>query len=137
MGATRLIPAIACALTLAFAPAASAATGDLTVSVARLTVPATVRVGQTTGFAVRYVVRGPVKRRANATVLLVLTARGSTYRIESKPALIRPAIWNWSVNDKIPKALGKGSYRVVATITLRRSGRFVDATKKSAKITLS
>jgi hypothetical protein len=137
VGASRLFPAIACALALVLVPVADGATSDLAVSVSRLTVPSTIAKGVPVKFSVRYVVRGPARRRANAMVVLLLKGTTNRYEIKSNPALVRPAVWDWSVSDNLPDELAKGPYKVIATITLRRSGKVVDSTKRMVDVTVS
>jgi hypothetical protein len=104
-------------------PAAFGAKRDLTVRVSHLTVPTTLKSGTKTTFGVRYIVRGPTSRSAIATVSLVF--RGSnSYRINSLPAKVRPAIWRWSVQDRVP-ALAAGRYQATATVTLKRAGKTI------------
>jgi hypothetical protein len=123
VGAPRRSLAIACALALVLVPAAFGAKRDLTVKVAHLNVPATLKSGTKATFGVRYIVRGPSSRSAIATVTLVL--RGSNkYTVNSLPAKVRPAIWRWSVQDTVP-ALAAGSYKATATITLTRAGKTI------------
>jgi hypothetical protein len=134
VGATRRSLAIACALVLAIVPAAAGATRDLTVSVARLTVPASLQSGQPVSFGVRYVVRGPAVRRAMATVTLRLSG-ASVYRVSSLPAKVRPAIWKWDVRDTLP-ALTPGTYRAVATIMLTRGGKTIASATRATTVTV-
>jgi hypothetical protein len=124
VGAPRRSLAIACALALVLVPAAYGAKRDLTVSVAHLTVPTTLKSGKKATFGVRYIVHGPSSRSAIATVTLVL--RGSNkYTVNSLPAKVRPAIWRWSVQDTVP-ALAAGIYKATATVTLTRAGKTID-----------
>jgi hypothetical protein len=129
----RLSAAIVCAIALALVPAASAATGELTVSVSKLTLPTRIEPGKMVTFGVRYIVRGKRTRRANATVKLKLTGRRNSYSLDSNPSLIRPAIWTWSVRDRVPP-LAVGRYNVVATVTLTRSGKVISTTKRTASV---
>jgi hypothetical protein len=132
VGAPRRSLTIACGLALAFVPSAIGATGDLTVSVSRLTVPSRIQSGKTVSFGVRYVVRGPNSRRAMATVKLVL--RGvDRFSFSSDPALVRPAIWKWEVQDTVP-ALAPGSYIAVTTVTLKRSGKVISTARQQATV---
>ena len=90
VGATRLLSAFAVAMALAFVPAASGATGDLTVTVSRLNVQPTIERGKPVSFGVTYTVRGPLQRRALATVALALTgatgsARATRSRLGPRP----------------------------------------------------
>jgi hypothetical protein len=137
VGAKRLSLAIACALAVVPVTAASGASGDLGVSVSRLQVPAGARHGQTVRFAVRYVVRGAATRRANALVTLSLLGTSYHYRIVSNPTTVHPAIWSWSVTDRLPTALTKGSYKVVALVTLRRSGKLVSKATSTSTLAVS
>jgi hypothetical protein len=124
--------AIACALVFALVPAAVGAKRDLTVRVARLSVPATLKSGTKATFGVRYIVRGPTSRSALATVKLVL--RGSNvYTVTSLPAKVRPAIWRWSVRDTVP-ALAAGRYQAIATITLTRAGKTIAHTTSTRSV---
>jgi nitrogen fixation protein FixH len=136
VGATRRSLAIACALVVVFVPAAAGAKSDLTVSVSRLSVPATIQSGKTVKFGVLYVVRGPATQSARATVELQLIGT-SRYSVTSLPARVRPAIWRWNVQDTLPAAFSAGHYRAVATITLRRSGKTIARTSRSAPVTVS
>jgi hypothetical protein len=124
----RLSAAIVSAIALAFVPAATAATGELTVSVSKLTLPKRLQPGKMVTFGVRYIVRGPLKRRANATVEVRLSSKRNRYRLDSDPSPVRPAIWSWSVRDRVPP-LALGTYNVTATVTLRRSGTVIYTTK--------
>jgi hypothetical protein len=139
VGATRLSVVCACALALVIAPTSVAATGDLTVSVSRLEVPAKIVTGKRTSLSVRYVVHGPASRRAKATVKVVLlgTSTNNKYQISSNATLVRPAIWDWGWRDALPKVLGKGLYRVTATVTLTRSGKTISTAKRTATTRLS
>ena len=140
MGATRLLSAFAIAMALAFVPAASGATGDLTVTVSRLNVQPTIERGKPVSFGVTYTVRGPVKRRALAKVALALTGRAgqrTRYTVASRPATVRPAIWKWSVTDTLPPGLTPGKYRAVATITLMRGKTRVARALRTATVTVS
>jgi hypothetical protein len=137
VGAKRLSVAIACALAVVPVTAALGATGDLGVSVARLQLPAKARHGQPASFAVRYVVHGPASRRANALVTLTLTGPSYHYKIVSNPTTVRPATWSWSVTDRLPTALTKGRYKVVALVTLKRSGKLVSRTTKASTLAVS
>ncbi len=131
VGATRLSVVCACALALVAAPGSVAATGDLTVSVSRLQVPAKIVTGKTTTLSVRYVVRGPASRRAKATVMVVLLGTTNRYQISSRPTMVRPAIWSWGWKDALPKAIGKGRYHVTATVTLTRDGKTLSTAKRT------
>jgi hypothetical protein len=137
VGAKRLFLAIACALAVVPVTAASGAAGDLGVSVARLQLPTKARHGQPASFGVRYVVRGPATRRANALVTLSLLGPSYHYKIVSNPTTVHPATWNWSVTDRLPKGLTKGRYRVVALVTLQRSGKVVSRTTKTSTLAVS
>jgi uncharacterized protein (DUF2141 family) len=137
VGATRLFPAVALAMVLALAPAASGAVGDLTVTVQQLrVVPSTIERGKPVSFAVSYVVRGPLTQRAQATVALALTGQKNRYQVASLPATVRPAIWKWSVTDSLPVALSAGSYNVVATITLVRGKTRISRARKTGIVTV-
>jgi hypothetical protein len=134
VGAPRRSLAIACALVLASVPAAIGANRDLTATVARLTVPTTLKSGSRVTFGVRYIVRGPRSRTARATVRLVL--RGdSRYTVASAPATVRPAIWKWSVQDTVP-ALAPGRYVATATITLTRAGKTITSASRTMRVTV-
>jgi hypothetical protein len=124
-------------MALAFVPAASGATGDLTVTVSKLNVQPTIERGKPVRFGVTYAVRGPLKRRARATVALALTGPRSRYTVASAPASVRPAIWKWSVTDTLPPGLIPGKYRVVATITLVRGTTRVARAQKISTVTVS
>jgi hypothetical protein len=137
VGATRLSLAIACSMALAFVPVAAGATGDLAVSVSRLKVPTKIRIGSPASFAVRYVVRGPATRRANAMVQLTLQSPSNRYRIESNPARVYPAIWSWSVTDTLPGSIAKGPYKIIVQVTLQRNGKVVAQTRRSTNATVS
>jgi hypothetical protein len=137
VGAKRLSVAITCALVFALVPAASGATGDLGVSVSRLSVPAKIVRGKPTSFVVRYVVRGPVNRRASAKVTLTLLSNANRYLIVSNPATVHPAIWSWRVTDSLPMTLTRGTYRVIVLVTLKRSGKVVDRATRKVSATLS
>jgi hypothetical protein len=132
VGVPRRALTIACALVLAFVPAAIGAQRDLTVTISRLTVPARVTSGSSVSFGVRYVVRGPQGRRAVARVTLVLRGE-NPFTFSSNPALVRPAIWKWNVKDTVP-ALAPGPYRAVATVTLRRSGKTISRAVKQVSV---
>jgi hypothetical protein len=122
---------------LALVPAASGAVGDLTVTVQQLrVVPSTIERGKPVSFAVSYTVRGPQKQRAQATVELELTGPRNRYQVASRPATVRPAIWQWSVTDSLPVALSAGSYNVVATITLVRGKTRISRAKKTSTVTV-
>jgi hypothetical protein len=137
VGATRLLSAVACAMVLAFVPAASGATGDLTVTVSQLDVQTTIERGKPVSFGVTYTVRGPAKRRAQAMIALVLTgSQRIGYKLKSLPATVRPAIWEWSVTDKLPPELSAGKYKVVATITLVRGTTRVAQAQKTSTVTV-
>ncbi|MEO9173887.1 MAG: hypothetical protein ABI317_00130 [Gaiellales bacterium] len=129
--------AIICALAVGVVPAASGATGDLAVTVARLKVPTKIVRGEQTSFVVRYVVRGPADKRASATVTLTLKGSANRYQFVSRPATVRPAIWSWSVTDSLPKTLSTGKYSVIARVTLKRSGKLVGHTSATVKATIS
>jgi hypothetical protein len=137
VGAKRLSVAITCALVFALVPAAGAATGDLGVAVARLTVPAKIVRGKPTSFVVRYVVRGPANRRAKAKVTLTLSSTANRYRIVSNPLTVHPAIWSWSVTDSLPTSLTQGKYKVIVLVTLQRSGKLVGHTSRTVSATIS
>jgi hypothetical protein len=132
VGAPRRSLTIACGLVLAFVPSAIGATGDLTVKVSRLTVPPRIQTGKTVSFGVRYIVRGPSSRRATATVTLVLRGE-NRFRFSSNPALVRPAIWKWEVQDTVP-ALAPGKYTAVTTVTLTRSGKTISTASLAAQV---
>jgi nitrogen fixation protein FixH len=133
VGATRRSLAIACALAVVIVPAAAGAKSDLTVSVSRLSVPATIQSGKTVKFSVLYVVRGPTTQSAQATVVLKLIGTDH-YSVTSLPARVRPAIWRWNVQDTLPAVFSAGRYRAVATITLRRSGKTIAHTTSSTTV---
>jgi hypothetical protein len=139
VGALRsLTIACALALVLAVVPAAVSAhgvKGDLTVSVSRLDVPARITGGQLASFGVRYVVRGPRSRTATATVNLRLTG-ANVYRVDSLPARVRPAIWGWTVQEKMP-LMRPGQYRAVATVTLSRAGKTISRTTSSTTLSIA
>ena len=127
-------------MALAFVPAASGATGDLTVTVSKLNVQSTIQRGKPVRFGVTYTVRGPLKRRALATVALSMTPQAgqrTRYTVASRPATVRPAIWKWSVTDTLPPGLTPGRYRVVATITLKRGKTRVARATRTATVTVS
>jgi hypothetical protein len=124
-------------MALAFVPAASGATGDLTVTVSKLNVQSTIERGKPVRFGVTYTVRGPLKRHALATVALALTGQRTRYTVASAPATVRPAIWKWSVTDTLPSGLTAGKYRVVATITLVRGTRQVARARSIGTVTVS
>jgi hypothetical protein len=136
VGALRSLT-IACALVLALVPVAVSAegtTGDLSVAVSRLDVPASIKGGKQARFGVRYIVRGPRSRSALATVVLALNGdTATTYRVNSLPAKVRPAIWKWNVQDTMPQ-LAPGQYRAVATVTLTRAGKTIAHTKSSRTV---
>ncbi len=123
VGATRLLSAIACAMALAFVPAASGATGDLTVTVSTLNVQSTIQRGKPVTLRrdlhrarPAHAARARHRRaRADRTA-----GQRTRYTVASRPATVRPAIWKWSVTDTLPPALAAGTYKVVATITLVR-----------------
>ena len=50
---------------------------------------------------------------------------------------MRPAIWSWSWKDALPKVLGKGRYRVRATVTLRRGGKAISTTVSTGTTRIS
>jgi hypothetical protein len=132
VGAPRRSLTIACGLVLALVPSAIGATSDLTVSVAQLAVPPRIQSGQTVSFGVRYIVRGPNSRRAMATVKLVL--RGDDrFSFSSNPALVRPAIWKWEVQDTVP-ALAPGIYAAVTTVTLTRAGKTISTARRTVQV---
>jgi hypothetical protein len=135
VGAPRRSLTIACGLALAFVPSAIGATGDLTVSVSRLTVPSKIQSGKIASFGVRYVVRGPSSRRAMATVKLVLRGE-NRFTFASNPARVRPAIWKWEVKDTVP-ALAPGNYTAVTTVTLKRSGKVISTARQTAAVRVS
>jgi hypothetical protein len=137
VGATRLSVVCACALALVIAPGSVAATGDLAVSVSRLEVPARIVTGKRTTLSVRYVVHGPASRRAKATVVVVLLGTSNQYRISSNATMVRPAIWNWGWRDALPKELGKGRYRVTATVRLTRSGKTISTATRAGTTQIS
>ncbi len=127
-------------MALAFVPAASGATGDLTVTVTKLDVQSTIQRGKLVRFGVKYTVRGPLKRRALATVALSMTPQAgqrTRYTVASRPATVRPAIWQWGVTDTLPSGLTAGRYRVVATITLKRGKTRVARATRIATVTVS
>jgi hypothetical protein len=135
VGATRLISTVACASVLALVPAAAGAAGDLSVTVQQLRVsPRPIERGAPVSFAVSYTVRGPNTRRAEATVVLQLTGARNRYRVTSRPATVRPAIWKWSVTDSLPSALSAGPYDVVATVTLVRGNTRIAQQKKKMTV---
>ena len=136
VGAPRRSLAIACALVLAVVVPAAAATRDLTVAVSQLTAPKTARGGKAVSFGVRYVVRGPDRRRALATVVLVLTRGKNRYTVSSLPARVRPAIWKWDVKDTLPP-LAPGTYSAVATVKLTRSGATISTARRTTSVTVS
>jgi hypothetical protein len=136
VGATRRSLAIACALVVVFVPAAAGARSDLTVSVSRLSVPATIKSGKAVKFGVLYTVRGPAARSAVATVVLQLNGT-SSYTVTSLPAKVRPAIWRWNVQDTLPAVFSAGRYRAVATITLTRSGKTIARASRTATVRVS
>jgi hypothetical protein len=119
-------------------PAALGATGDLTVTVSRLDVPAKITGGKLASFGVLYIVRGPSSRTALATVILNLNGANtnSSYIANSLPARVRPAIWRWNVQDTMPQ-LAPGQYRAVATVTLTRAGKKIAITRRSATLTVA
>jgi hypothetical protein len=136
VGALRS-PIIACALVLASVPVAVSARGDLTVTVARLDVPASIKGGELASFGVRYIVRGPSSRTALATVVLDLNgATNTTYNANSLPARVRPAIWKWNVRDTMPR-LAPGPYRAIATVTLTRAGKTIARTRSTRTLTVA
>ena len=137
MGGRRLFSALIAVLALVLVPAASAATGDLSVSVGQLTSPSKIKLGKTVGFGVRYTVRGPAAKRAKATVVLVLSDKRNRYRITSLPADVRPAIWIWRVTDTLPVTLMSGAYTVTATVTLRRGSVQIGSAKKTLDVTVN
>lgn len=132
MGAPRRSLTIACGLVLAFVPSAVGATGDLTVRVSVLAVPAKIQSGKTVRFGVRYIVRGPDSRRAMATVKLVLRGE-NRFSFTSRAARVRPAIWKWEVQDTVP-ALAPGKYVAVTTVTLTRSGKVISTAHGQAAV---
>jgi hypothetical protein len=136
VGAPRRSLAIACALVLAVVVPATAATRDLTVAVSQLTAPKKAHGGKTVSFGVRYVVRGPDRRRALATVVLVLTRGKNTYTVSSLPARVRPAIWKWDVKDTLP-VLPPGTYGAVATVKLTRSGATISTARRTTSVMVS
>lgn len=124
-------------MALAFVPAASGATGDLTVTVSKPSVQPTIRRGKPVRFGVTYTVRGPLKRRARATVALALTGQPTRYTVASRPATVRPAIWKWSVTDTLPPGLDAGTYKLVVTITLVRGKTRVAQARTNSRVTVS
>jgi hypothetical protein len=137
VGAARRFLAPVAALALVLVPStAVGATSDLNVSVGSLTAPAKITLGNAVGFGVRYTVRGPVGKRARATVVLVLADKRNRYRITSLPADVRPAIWVWRVTDTLPKGLESGPYSVTATVTLRRGKLQIGRAKKTMQVTV-
>jgi hypothetical protein len=132
VGALRRALTIACALVLAFVPAAIGANGDLTVTVSRLTVPPRIQSGKTVTFGVRYIVRGPSSRRATAKVTLVLRGE-NRFSFSSNAARVRPAIWKWEVQDTVP-ALAPGTYTAVTTVTLSRAGKTISSATRTAPV---
>jgi hypothetical protein len=136
VGAPGRSVVIACAAVLVVAPAAVGATRDLTVSVSRLSVPTQLRSGKPVTFGVRYIVRGPARKTATATVELQLNSKTNNYTVSSLPAKVRPAIWKWDVKDTLPQ-LGPGRYRAIATVTLKRSGKAISTTRRSITVSVS
>jgi hypothetical protein len=136
VGATRLFPALVAVLALVLVPAATAATGELTVGVGKLTAPSTITLGKPASFGVRYTVRGPLAKRAEATVVLVLADKRNRYRITSLPAKVRPAIWVWRVVDTLPTSLAKGAYTVTATVTLSRGKKAFKTARKTMTVSV-
>jgi hypothetical protein len=124
-------------MALAFVPAASGATGDLTVTVSPLNVQPTIVRGKPVRFGVTYTVRGPLKRRARATVRLALTGQRTRYTVASAPVNVRPAIWKWGVTDTLPSGLNAGKYKVVATITLVRGKTRIARAVRTSRVTVS
>ena len=111
VGATRLLSAVAFAMALAFVPAASGATGDLTVTVSTLNVQSTIQRGKPVTLRRDLHRARPAQRRALATVALALTGQAgqrTRYTVASRPATVRPAIWKWRVTDTLPRALHPG-----------------------------
>jgi hypothetical protein len=111
------------ALLLAVVPSAAGAKGDLSVAVGKLQPPKTIQIGQSARFTVRYIVRGPLTRRASATVSLLLDDGRNRYLIRSAPARVSPAIWTWTVTDQLPPKFTAGDYTVTATVTLKRNSK--------------
>ena len=135
VGALRSLT-IACALVLASVPVAVSAKGDLTVTVSRFDVPTRITGGKVASFGVRYIVRGPSSHTAFATVTLNLNGPNNSYRANSLPARVRPAIWKWNVQDTMPQ-LAPGQYRAVATVTLTRAGKKIATTHRAATLTVA
>jgi hypothetical protein len=127
---------IACAAALAFAPAALGASPDLRVRVTGLTVPAQLQVGGPLRVGVRYVVLGPARKTAIATVRFQLNSKTNRYDVASLPGRVRPAIWRWDVKDTLPQ-LGAGTYTAIATVTLRRDGKTIFTARSSRTVTVS
>ena len=111
VGGTRLLSAFACAMALAFVPAASGATGDLTVTVTKLDVQSTIERGKLVSFGVKYTVRGPLSGarspRSRSPDDRPDSARATRSRLG--PQRVRPAIWQWGVTDTLPSGLTAGS----------------------------
>jgi hypothetical protein len=143
VGAPGRSVVIACAAALAltpaaraFAPAALVATPDLKVRVSQLSIPSKLQSGKPVSIGVRYIVRGPARKTAMATVRFQLNSKTNRYEVASLPAKVRPAIWRWDVKDTLPQ-LGAGKYTAIATVTLTRAGKTLFTTKRSLTVTVS
>jgi hypothetical protein len=130
VGAPRLSIAISAAVLLvAGASPAASAKGDLSVTVGKLVPPKSITLGRSATFTVRYIVRGPLTRKASATVRLLVEDGRNRYLIRSNPKAVTPAIWTWTVRDELPMQFDTGDYRVTATVTLKRNKATVDSAK--------
>jgi hypothetical protein len=132
----RSIALSAAVLLLAGASSAASAKGDLRVSVGRLTPPKSITIGQSATFTVRYIVQGPLARKASATVQLLLQDGRNRYLIKSDPHAVSPAIWTWTVTDNLPKQFDAGVYKVTAVVTLKRKKHTVDSAKAVKSVTV-
>jgi hypothetical protein len=132
----RSIALSAAVLLLAGASPAASAKGDLTVSVGKLAPPKSIALGRPATFTVRYIVRGPLARKASATVQLLLQDGRNRYLIKSNPHAVTPAIWTWTVTDELPRQFDTGDYKVTATVTLKRRKHTVDSATAVKSVTV-
>jgi hypothetical protein len=136
VAAPRLLLAVPAALILTAVPTAAGAKGDLSVAVGRLQPPKVITLGKSAKFTVRYIVRGPLTRRATATVSLLLQNGRNRYLIRSASATVSPAIWTWTVTDELPDKFDAGSYTVTATVRLTRNKTTVDSAKATKTVSV-
>jgi len=78
------------------------------------------------------------RQRGSATVTVVISKGRWKWRLEGDPEVVHtPGTWRWSIETRPPTTLPAGSYRVKATVVLKRSGKRVGSDVHTRRVTVS